>query len=98
MKFSNTLVVLFAAVALAAPVIDEASSENAVYNLFEKRRSCSGHRLPYEVCQGNNLGRQNSFHNWYAGKAFQAFRRKWLTDIASQLQSRRSLLRSKQEP
>lgn len=64
MKFTNTLVVLCAAMALASPFKDEFSSENDII-MLEKRRSCSGNRLEYEVCQGNLVAQMNSIHNWY---------------------------------
>ena len=63
MKFRNTLIILFAAATLASPLIDESTSENEAFTL-DKRRSCSGNRLNYEVCQGNFIAQMNSVHNW----------------------------------
>ena len=68
MKFTNTLILLFAtatATALATPLQDVSADENAIYHILEKRRSCSGNRLNYEVCQGNLIAKMNSRHNWY---------------------------------
>lgn len=67
MKFTTPLVVLFAAIALATPLQDASSPAAPEPEMFklEKRRSCSGNRLPYEVCQGNLIAKMNSRHNWY---------------------------------
>jgi hypothetical protein len=71
MKLNNlvlTGVAILSAFAIANPVdaetgaIDTSFNEN--YNIFEKRKGCTGQRKDSDECSGKKLQTQNSFHNW----------------------------------
>ncbi|KAF7595483.1 hypothetical protein BBP40_005819 [Aspergillus hancockii] len=73
MKFSTTFLYTFLAVTTLAAASPTSSNDiaaenvtpvsNAVPNLFEKRKGCSGDRKDTDVCGGKKLAKQNSFHN-----------------------------------
>lgn len=74
MKFSTTFLYTFLAVATLGAANPTGSNDiaaenvtpvgDAVPNLLEKRKGCSGDRKDTDVCGGKKLATQNSFHNW----------------------------------
>lgn len=74
MKFSTTFLYTFLAVATLGAANPTGSNDiaaenvtpvsDAVPNILEKRKGCSGDRKDTDVCGGKKLATQNSFHNW----------------------------------
>jgi len=70
MRVTATILVVFASTALARvasqPRSDSISvvASNPLVNNLEKRKGCTGDRVQGDVCKGNVLRAQNSFHNW----------------------------------
>lgn len=81
MKLKATLIIFYAAVALAGVTDQSPSEPEPDVHILEKRKGCSGNRLNNEVCQGGFIARMNSYHNWYADKHTLTYLGKLLTAI-----------------
>ncbi|MCJ1269762.1 hypothetical protein MMC22_009655 [Lobaria immixta] len=65
MKLKATLIIFYAAVALAGVTDQSPSEPEPDVHILEKRKGCSGNRLNNEVCQGGFIARMNSYHNCF---------------------------------